>query len=625
MVPRVSFATLGLPNSVAVGFDFGHLFRTQKTLAEFFDPSLGARELENRRREFDRLRSRETHKGTLLYDNGAGALNKCYFHDYPKNTTCAATGPFKIEGVQYSSLHDYYRKRYSSLGIREDDLVAYVSFPGLPGNQAVAARLLRLRVMLDDHRMPFSLRRSTTLSPAERRRKTNEQWKGFSPAAVASVGMRVSSELWTPNRADEEQLPCPQLVFANGRTLNGPGSLSRDDYQKYFRRRLDLLKNGGLFHYDESVPRILHFVTPAATSGWSDRLQEALVRDFTACLDDISGRTFRVNCVRADGYEQISGELSAHDPTNAVIVFDDQLDDGAAYYLLSHSLSDWAIKRMTRRKVERAWRAREEAKSVDERRRAERDWRDMITHSVLKTFDRLDAVPWRIAEWPYEACLTIDVSERFRYFAVSLLVCRDHAKRPSFWRYTRSWPKANAQETINPEALRDKIANLWTEYRGPSFEPLTSLMVMRDGGERGQEGEAIVAGLEAWKKSDRLAQSAYVHRFDIHKKTVKDLRIWQRLSTGVANVLEGRAIYFGKDQALICCTGDATLSQRGTAEPCLLVGRNGADVRRGAKAFYALAQHNYTSPSKAHRYAHPLRETDANLQQRQASDMGRLR
>jgi hypothetical protein len=85
--------------------------------------------------------------------------------------------------------------------------------------------------------------------------------------------------------------------------------------------------------------------------------------------------------------------------------------------------------------------------------------------------------------------------------------------------------------------------------------------------------------------------------------------------------VEGQAIYLDGEAALLSCTGAATLSRTATADPCLLVLRRGRDVRRAARAFFALSQLNYSSPSKAQRYAHPIRETDSRLQQRMAEDM----
>jgi hypothetical protein len=48
-------------------------------------------------------------------------------------------------------------------------------------------------------------------------------------------------------------------------------------------------------------------------------------------------------------------------------------------------------------------------------------------------------------------------------------------------------------------------------------------------------------------------------------------------------------------------------------------------VEKRVRAFFALSQLNYSSPSKAHRYAQPLRETDVLLQQRLAQDMRGIR
>src|SRR5262249_44767149 len=112
---------------------------------------------------------------------------------------------------------------------------------------------------------------------------------------------------------------------------------------------------------------------------------------------------------------------------------------------------------------------------------------------------------------------------------------------------------------------------------------------------------------------------------DVHKKTVKNLRIWEFVGAGCENVLEGRAVYLDGRTALMCCTGAATLPRGATADPCMLIMREGADIRKAAQAFFALSQLNYSSPAKAHRYANPLRETDALLQQRLAQDMRGIR
>jgi len=53
----------------------------------------------------------------------------------------------------------------------------------------------------------------------------------------------------------------------------------------------------------------------------------------------------------------------------------------------------------------------------------------------------------------------------------------------------------------------------------------------------------------------------------------------------------------------------------------MLIAHTGSDLRRGVRGFFALSQFNFTSPSKAYRYALPLRESDEVLRDRVARDM----
>jgi hypothetical protein len=246
----------------------------------------------------------------------------------------------------------------------------------------------------------------------------------------------------------------------------------------------------------------------------------------------------------------------------------------------------------------------------------------MVTLSVLDTLDQMDTIPWRLASWPYEACLAIDVGEGRRHFAMSLLICRGEGQKPSFARISESWPKGDHQrETINPVILRDKIVQLFDSYDDPGFSPLRSLLILRDGRLCGEEKHAIGEAIDRLQQKDRLTQDMTADFVEVHKKTVKSLRMWLPQCQGRVNVLEGQAIYLDGDAALLSCTGATTLSQSATADPCLLVLRRGKDIRRAARAFFALSQLNYSSPSKAQRYAHPIRETDCRLQQRMAEDM----
>ena len=100
--------------------------------------------------------------------------------------------------------------------------------------------------------------------------------------------------------------------------------------------------------------------------------------------------------------------------------------------------------------------------------------------------------------------------------------------------------------------------------------------------------------------------------------------MWNHTAGDVTNVLGGRAVYL-KNSALVCLTGAATMSKYSTADPCLLVGRENADVRRAARGVFALAQHNYLSPSIAYRDAQPMRDADHALKRKTATEVRGLR
>lgn len=626
VVPRISFATINLGSEgVGVAFDSGYLYRTEMTLADFFDPAIARGEREDRIRRFERLRSRgERRKGTLLYDTNHDAVSVCYFERFEKGMTCASTGP--IQGK--NSLYEYCRDRHPEAEVQPGDSVACVSFPGggLPHPVLVPARLLRLRVMADKDPSLRGLARFKTSPPPIRHEEVLRAWRICGESVARTVGVRFDEQLWRPADGQFELLPGPTLEFGKGRTVAAPQHPDLREYQRYFRQRLEKLRNGGLHYYEEAVERKIHLVTPKTGGAWTEELQKAFATDFGATIKDISGLQFRITPVREDDPDTIVELLGQSNPSTAVVVFDERAADNAAYFLLAHGLAGWKLKRLTRGQVQGKWQARSRGRDADEKRKSEQRWKDMITLSVIDTLDQMEAVPWRLKDFPYDACLAIDVGEGRRYFAMSLLICRDDKRTPSFLRLSRSWPKGDHQhEAINPEMLRDKVVQLLDGFPDSEFSPLQSLLILRDGHQCSDEPRGISQAVERLKQRGKLAQDASVDVVDVHKKTVKNLRIWEAMNTGCENVLEGMAVYLDDDTALLCCTGAATLPRGATADPCMLVMREGRDIRKTARAFFALSQLNYSSPSKAHRYANPLRETDVLLQQRLAQDMRGIR
>jgi hypothetical protein len=613
-IERVSFSTQVLGRGrIGVAFDFGLLRRSKLTLAEFFAPGKSSGRGHGARDKFDALRGKERgSKGSLIYTTGKNRMTRCFFHEFEEGLTCGTTKGFTIDNRHYRSLHEYYEQRHPRLGVSPNDSVAYVEFDNLRA-KPVAAKLLRLRIAQDRNR-------PVTLAPSARRNKVLRMWLELGEA-LRFMPCKIQPGLWSPSECETEQLACPELVFGSGRSVLPPSRATQEEYARYYRQRVETLRNGGLFRYEDAVPRNLWIVTPQERGRWSAKLQQHFAETFLQELQNISGRTFSAKVARADDCQQIADVLQREQKGSAVIVFDDRRDSGAAYYVLSHTLQGWRMKRLTRFTLENAWENLCRAHSEEDRRRAERTWNDIIFHSVIDTLDQMDAIPWRLRSWPYEACVAIDVSQGRRYFGISTLICRDEDRRPSFLRLSRSWPKPDPhKESINPEFLRDKLGTILRDYRGLTFTPLSSVLVLRDGHECREESEAIDWALDRWKADGRLLQGAVIDVVDFHKSSVKDLRMWNYLPQDTSNALEGRAVYFGNRTALVANTGAAGVSKRSTADPSLLIGRQNVDMRRVASAVFALSQLNYSSPKKAHKYPQPLREVDELLERRIASD-----
>ncbi len=622
LLPRLSFATHGLGDSkIGISFDCGHMIRSEQCVADYLASP-------TEREVFERFRCRDKgRKGTLIYNTGGSRRSKCYFHSYADGLTCETTGVLKFGNERHESLFEYYRQRYPKLAVSGDDPVVYVSFDWGDRPVLVNAKLLHLRLRLDAEQMPAKLRR-LSMSPSRRREQVMQQWTPTNEAAVEQCGVKFCGELWQPDVADTEQLPAPDLLFGQGERLRGPQAESLEDHQKYFRKRQRLLREHGAYRVEATVAKDIWIVTPPMRGHWSQSLQDAFVNQVRQNLDQLTRQTFRLRVTTATSARDAAERLQKEPTSTSLIVFDEQDMDGAAYYLLAEELPRWRLKRVTRSTLEGAWRRWQRASNGKEKAKAERAWNDVIFHTVLDLLDQMEVVPWRIASWEYDACLAIDVAQERRFCAVTLLLCRDpeqYAGCNGFWRYIETWAKTDTRrETINPVRLEDKIAGIVEQFSGSHLSQIRSVLVLRDGRECGDEPQAIDRGLNRWKQRGVLAQSAAIDVVDYHKHTVKDLRMWNCSNGDVTNVLGGRAIYL-QNAALVCLTGAATVSKYATSDPCLLVGRENADVRRAARAVFALAQHNYLSPNTAYRDAQPMRDADHALMRRSAIEVRGLR
>jgi hypothetical protein len=174
--------------------------------------------------------------------------------------------------------------------------------------------------------------------------------------------------------------------------------------------------------------------------------------------------------------------------------------------------------------------------------------------------------------------------------------------------------------------LRDRIVDLVQEGLGRPISPLKSLLFIRDGQVCGQEDHALDETVQRLQEVGALIEAARVDVVEMHKDTLKSLRLWEVDSDEtVTNPLEGEGVILDARTVLLAGTGAATLHQ-GTAEPYLIVGNGRCEsVIDAATASFLGAQLNWSNPRVAQRMHVALKRTDEELKARAAREIRRLR
>lgn len=601
-------------------------FFTNRTVADYHCSVLSMEEQEYLRQRFEMLRQRQRgQKGTLLYDTG-DMKSTCYFEEFLPGVTCSTTNPIRVRGVTYPSLYHYYCDKHPRAHIKEDDPVAKVSFRGIKGPQPVAANKLHLRVM--NEMLPETLRNVDKIAPSERSRLAKEFWDQIGSNPFGSEKPKLHRSCWCPDR-QTEIITLPVLEFARNQRLVPPRNATVEEYRKNYLARSRLLRDLGCWHVPSSLDRNIHFALPSKAS---KEMANRLCQDLTDWLTQWTRKDMT--------YRQIPKYVNIDDAVNAlnaetyagtvVFVFEDE--DPATYFNLSYNLKRWRVKRITYRELESHFNNLVKAeqkphKEGDRLPQGVRQWRSFVEMNALDVLQQLDCIPWSVASpLPYEAQLAIDVGVDRRYFALSLLICRDRRLNPAFYLCTIAEPKADTnRETINEELLRDKIVEIFKRAERKQFDPVQSLLVLRDGRECGREIEGIGIAQEQLTSLGLLAGDARVDVVDYHKQSAEGVRLWNRDELGEANVLEGTALFLDPKRVMLASTGEATITQ-GTAEPSVLVANgNGIDMRAVVTSVMASAQLNWSSPRVAQRLPLPLKQTDDELGRRTFQEIRGIR
>lgn len=608
---RLDISTIPI-DSAGIGLvvDLSTAFMSQKSVADYFTDTPDRTRNEA---DFQRLTRRQMgQKGTLIY-YGPRKPNVCYFVEFQDQVTCGTTRRFTIGPKTYNNLYEYYQATYPAAGVRESDTVALVSFKGLP-KVPVAAKLLRLKVLGED--LPRALKELDKITPAIRRRDLAGLIDNIGEDLLGSDRPKVSTRFWSPPDGEIRLLPTPALEFGKGRILAEPRSGDGAEYRRHFNDRLRLLKNGGCFDLPGYVDRTLVFAGPESLR--NDAFA-GLEKDLLDWVKDTTGREFASRSLRFKDLGDAVEKLRASVPGVKVIVHDDA---PGTHVRLTHELRDHRIKRITRKVLESKF-----AGLGDGTEKGRRSWSSFVEMCGLDVLQQLGASPWIPAQRQvFEAQLVIDVSPRRRHFGVSLQVCRPAGRNPRFRFGTIPSPKPDHQfETINPVQLRETILRVFESIPGLKGSQIESLLVLRDGDFRGDEGAAVREAARQLVVSGFLATDFRLAMVNFHKTTLKGIRAWDLGPEGARNVLEGTAIRLSQGRVVLFSTGRATLTQ-GTASPVILESKDSSlNLFESAADCFASSQMNWSSPRVAQRLSLGFKRTDEDLESREASEAYQLR
>lgn len=604
---------------VGISVDASTAFFSRWTVADVLRDEISDHKQQRLREDFKSLSQRQRgQKGTLLYDL-ENKQRKCYFDKFLQEVTCATTGSLYVNGQNYSSLLEYYQHNHPHLKINADDCVAGVSFKGLDQPQPVAAKLLRWRVMNDS--LPKSLKQVDKITPKDRFKLINSFWQRLGINLLGRGKPPVAESFWQPPEQKTVNLLPPALQFANGVSLPSPHVRNYIGFQKHYHQRLELLRKVGCLNIPISMERTLRFAIPKKAT---EEMRGRLIRDVTEHLKQLTKKQITPGIVPYDTLANVFSELNRHsEPGIIVFVFDDQSPE--TYYKVAYELSNWRVKRITFRELKNKF---SRLKSTGNRggsqlSKAERGWNSFIEMITLDVLQQMDCVPWGFKDEPsYDAHLAIDVGRNKRDFALSLLtfhlaLCiRTVVKR-----------KIDAKhETINEVVLHEEIVKIFKKAaERHDFQMPCSLLILRDGRERGRELKGINKAKEELIEEGLLAKTAEVDVVDFHKRIKKGIRLWERVEKNrVEQILEGTAVLLDNHTVVLTTTGAPTLPQ-GTAAPVLLVGRSGnIDMIRVAKGMYASTHLNFSNPSVAQRLPLELKRTDDELQSRDSQEIRRV-
>jgi hypothetical protein len=592
------FNISGIPidnEGIGIAIHVETAFFTNRTVQYYFSTG--------RKERFMQLTSRqEGAKGTLLYKLGNKRL-KCYFVDYCEGMTCATTGKLTIEGHSYESLHDYYTKKYPDLTFNPSDKVAKVSFDGnLSGGVPVSADMLFVRVMNDA--LPASLKRLDKIIPYKRKQAENEFWAKIGRTPLSNSSLKLEERDWQPGPKNHFQLPLPNIIFNKERVLQAPTFKNKRTYANYFQDIKDILDEVGCYHVPANISRTIHFPFSSNVPKW---LQERFSTDIVRKVSALTGKEIKSEILNYQyTYSEIFLQLR---PVQSGMIAFTMVDDPAMYYEIESELKRFDIKRITEATLY------EQAQFLEKNRVSR--WNSFIDLCAYDIVIQMRCIPY-LPELSntYDAMLVMDVGDKSKFYGVSLLINKIEGRKlmPIIISNTHYKVDSKAAEQINEKQLEMRIIEVFNEAKKKArFGPINRILVVRDGKICGNEQAAVDTAARLLIKDNTFSVNAVVDTVDLHKTSMKEVRLTHTSNGFTDNVLEGTAVLLDKKNMILSTTGSGTLKM-GTANPLILQTRNASlNLLEVARYLLDSCLFNFNSPSVAQRLPFPVKELDDKL------------
>jgi hypothetical protein len=565
------------------------------------------------------------YKGTLLF-KGPNYFTKCYFVEFCRELNLSTTPSFSINSKKYEHAYDYYRKEYPEYGVKPDDTAALVSFPfgdNTRRENYVPAKKIFLRVM--NSALEGDLSREDKINPKERKIFVTNFWDKLGNKPFGDNYAGLESDFYRPSARNSGSIKLPTLKFGNKVKLKPPQILNKEEYKSHYRKVLENLGKNGCYFVPKVMDRNLHFVFPKNVS---DKAKERFVDDLTKTISIIT--KYDIEPI-VNPYEDATSACmdlqNSDQPGMVAFVFENV--DPATYYNISYELSSWKIKRITSYELNKKFNRMELEKkysfSSTKKMKEERKWDSFINLIAFGIVQELGCIPYTFEEkLNYGMHIVIDVSEKFQFFGIGLMIYSDEMPYPVIDSITK--PKRKRNDIIEPPILEKYFREILKRNSATIKQyEITKVLALRDGQEFGTEYDSLNKVITEFKGNE-LPDNFSLDFVEYHKNTANEVRLWESVNAReTQNVLEGTYVKLDNKTLLLATTGVGTLGQ-GTARPILIYAKHAnPDLDKIAFDVFISSQLNYNSPSVSQRLTLLAKRIDDLLLEKKAQYVEQLR